>query len=225
MTSEQDRTDRVRQGADDVEDLDVLLARSAPVTTAATAPVREQVHQLVETSAAGSHPAAGASRWGRGRRVAAGAGVAALALTGVTAAAAASPGAPEWLAWADWRADRSIADGPGHCALHEMRVVPEGTTPEDPAVVAARDYLVGLDLADVDYTDELAEAKAMTVNGVGVEPGGQTGEDFFTAEYLEYSAYSNAIAAMVSAEVERRGLDSQVIAIEGRGTGCVEEYQ
>lgn len=228
MTGEQGRPQGSRrQGIDDGEDLDDLLARSAPVTTAMTTLVHEQVHQLVKASA-GERPTAAVARggrWARGRRVATGAGVAALALTGVTAAAAASPGAPEWLSWVQWPADTSITDGPGHCALHEMRVMPEGTAVDDPAVVAARAYLVELDLDDVDYADELAEQKAMTVTGVGVEPGGQTGEDFFSGEELEYNAYTNAISAMVWAEVERQGLDSEVVSIEGRGTGCAEQYR
>lgn len=201
--------------------LDKLLARSAPPVSTASPQVRHDVRLLVQAAAVGSQPASRRHRRTT-RRLALGVGATAMTFVGVTAAAA-SPSAPGWLAWADWTPDATVADTPGRCAMLGLKVVPDGAGADDPGVVAARQYLAGLDLDDVDYADELVEQRAVVMTeGEGVPTGATAGELYSDAE-LEYRAYTDAINRMVYAEVERRGLDTSHVSIEGRANGCDEE--
>ena len=84
--------------------------------------------------------------------------------------------------------------------------------------MAARDYLAGLDLEDVDYAEELVEQRESVVT---LQDGTEVlGRDFYSDERLEHFAYTSAVNQMVYDEVERQGLSDQHVSIEGRGDGC-----
>ncbi len=155
---------------EDDSDLDALLARSAPAVSTAAPQVQREVGALVRAVTAVSAPSR-TSRRRSARRLAVGAGAVAVALAGVSTAAA-SPSAPTWLAWADWGPERMVAEPPGSCALWGLKVVPYGAPEDDPAVVAAREYLADLDLIDVDIADELVEHRSSLVSHVdgGADP-------------------------------------------------------
>lgn len=203
-------------GRPDAQDLDALLNRSAPPISAGSPEVRDELSHLVLASRAGAGATRTAGRWSA-RRVAIGSGAAALALVGVTAAAA-SPLVPEWMG--DFVPDVLVSDGAGSCELQGLAAMPEGTTADDPAVIVARDYLTGLDMADVDYSDELAEQRDTPVSGEDGSASGETAEDVYSEQALRSGAFVSAVSQMVWDEVERQGLDSQLVSIESRGTGC-----
>ena len=222
MTDHRDQSDQPRQPDEGDPQLDLLLARSAPPVSTASPQVQQEVRALVRATAAAAAPA-GATvatpgrRQRAGRRLALGAGAVVVAFAGVSAAAA-SPSAPGWLAWADWTPDATVMNTPGECALLGLKVVPNGARADDPAVVAAGDYLAGLDLEDVDYSRELVEQRESVVT---LEDGTEVlGEDFHSDAHLEFFAYTAAINRMIYDEVERQGLDEQHVSIEGRGDGC-----
>ena len=206
--------------------LDLLLARSAPPVSTTSPPVQQEVRALVRATAASAVTPGGATASGpgrrqrAGRRLALGAGAVAVAFAGVSAAAA-SPSAPGWLAWADWNPDATVVGGPGECDLMGIKVVPEGAGVDDPGVVAARQYLAGLELEDVDYAAELVEQERSVVT---LEDGTEVlGEDHHSDEMLRYFAFTSAIDQMVRDEVHRQGLDDQHVALEGRGDCTPEE--
>jgi len=122
----------------------------------------------------------------------------------------------------DWIPDVTVTDGVGDCALRGLRVMPEGTGADDPAVVAAREYFLGLDLDDVDFSDELAERRASPVTSEDGSATGKTAGDLSTEESLEFDAYFLAVSQMVWDEVERQGLDSERVSLESRGEECAE---
>ena len=202
-------------------ELDELLARSAPPVSTPTAQVRRELGALVRATAAGAPAADGRRHRRTGRRLVVGAGAAVVAFAGVTAAAA-SPSAPAWLAWADWTPDATVAEPPGMCSTLGLKVVPDGATFDDPGVVAASRYLAGLQLDDVDYSEELVEQRQQVVT---LEDGVTqvSGEEAHTDAELEHFAYWAAVTQMVYDEVERQGLDASHVSIEGHGDGCDPE--
>jgi hypothetical protein len=209
---------------EDDSDLDALLARSAPAVSTAAPQVQREVGALVRAVTAVSAPSR-TSRRRSARRLAVGAGAVAVALAGVSTAAA-SPSAPTWLAWADWGPERMVAEPPGSCALWGLKVVPYGAPEDDPAVVAAREYLADLDLIDVDIADELVEHRSSLVSHVDGVPTRTTAGDLFTDAQLEYTAYNAVITKMIFREVERQGLDPGRMSIESRADGCdLEVYR
>lgn len=203
-------------GRPDAEDLDALLDRSAPPVSVGSSAVRDELYHVVLASRAGVAAPRAASRWSA-RRVAIGSGAAAFALAGVTAAAA-SPMAPEWMG--GFVPDVLVSDGVGSCELQGLAAMPQGTTSDDPAVIVARDYLIGLDLGDVDYSDELAEQRGTPVSGEDGSATGETADDVYSEQALRSAAFFSAVAQMVGDEVERQGLDRQLVSLESRGTGC-----
>lgn len=196
----------------DDRSLDELLARSAPAVPT-TENVDREIADLVHSTA---RPAPRRLV----RRLATGGAVAVLAMAGVGAAAA-SPWAPDWLTW-----DRVIAETPGQCALLSQRVVPApGHTTDDPAVLAGREYLATVDLDDLDYSRQLEAQRTMTVTSGELGTYLGRGEDVYTAEHLEYQAWTQAISEAVFAEVARQGFDATSIAIHGQSTGCSQEIE
>ena len=200
------------------QQVDELLARSAPPVSTTSPEVQHQVRLLVRATA-DSTPDQQVRRRRAGRRVVVGAGAAVVAFAGVSAAAA-SPSAPAWIAWADWTPDATVVQPPG-CDLLGLQVVPDGAGPDDPGVVAASRYLATLYLRDVDYSQELVEQQESVVT---LEDGTQLrGDEFRSADQLEYWAYWSAVTRMVHDEVERQGLDAGHVSIEGRADGCEPE--
>ena len=204
------------------DELDELLARSAPSVSTGSNEVQRELSVLVRATAAAAQVRPAARRTSATRGLAVGAGAVAVLFGGVTAAAA-TPFAPTWLAWANWTPDKAVVDSP-NCAVLGLKVVPAGVGPSDSGVVVARQYLATLDVADVDYTDELDEQRASVVTGDGVAPG-TTAADLNTDAELEQRALTKAIAEMVFGEVERQGFDSRNVSIEGRAEGCDRDQQ
>lgn len=201
------------------KDLDSLLNCSAPQVSTGSPAVRAEVHRMVRASAAEPRQAQYGGHGRSRRRVAVGAGAAAFALMGVTAAAA-SPVAPAWMT--DWIPDATVTNGVAGCGARGLRVMPEGTSKDDPAVVAAREYLAGLDVDDVDFSDELAAERATPMTGEDGTPTGKTAGDLYTEEELEAGAYVSAVSQMVWDEVHRQGFESEHVSIESRGEECAE---
>lgn len=203
----------------DDREVDELLARSAPPVI--TSPqVHRELSALVRAAATSPSVVQGRDRR-TGRRLAVGAGAAAVVFAGVSVAAA-SPSAPAWIAWADWTPDATVSEPPGMCDTLGLKVVPDRAGPDDPGVVAATRYLTGLRLDDVDYSEELVEQRQMLVT---LEDGVTQvlGEDFRSDAELEYHAFYSAVTEMVFDEVRRQGLDASHVSIEGRADGCHPE--
>jgi len=201
-------------------ELDRLLGRSAPPVTTTSPQVQQELSTLVR-AAASSHPVDQVRPRRTARRLVVGAGVAAVAFAGVSTAAA-SPSAPAWLAWADWTPDATVVEPPGTCDRLGIKIVPYGATFDDPGVVAASRYLAGLQLDDVDYSQELIEQQQRLIT---LEDGVTQvrGEDFHSDADLEYFAYTSAIDQMVFDEIARQGLDGSHVSIEGRAEGCAQD--
>jgi hypothetical protein len=115
--------------------------------------------------------------------------------------------------------DATVADTPGECALLAIELVPDGTGPEFPGLMAARAYLADLDLKEVDYADELAARRVDPIVDSDGAPTGRTASDVDTDSQLEFFAYRSATSAMVFEEVERQGIDPD-FAIQSIANGC-----
>ena len=183
----------------DLDPIDDLLERSAPRTTAPSPELRDELTRMAVASAEERRPGS------RRLRVAAGAGIAAIALF-AGAGTAAATGVVEWGPWAqdpDVRYSYTLPSGDA-C---ELRV----TFDDRGTGQVARDIATEVDLAaELDVDAMIIDLRAMPSTG-GDEFGNSWdtgyGTDFYPAPDEEYDiAVGFAVSGLIGEELDARGV-------------------